>query len=92
MRKERLMLWLDLAQRDGAECHYCHVRLEPEDFTLDHIWPASLGGSTRRYNLVLACAPCNHALGRLLAKCRCKVCHRARSKALPQGVRFIPAA
>ncbi len=67
-RKLRAMV----ADRDGWICRYCHSALR-EDFhdsdsklpfaTLDHIFPASLGGGEGLDNLALACRSCNSIKG-----------------------------
>src|SRR5688572_21709891 len=38
-------------------CHYCNVN---PGTTRDHIIPRALGGGGERWNLVPACASCNH--------------------------------
>lgn len=40
-------------------CHYCHVSLDKDSATLDHVYPKSRGGPTHILNLVLCCGPCN---------------------------------
>lgn len=47
--------------RDGFTCTYCQVDLSasPQERTLDHIVPASKGGSNKPSNLVLSCRACN---------------------------------
>lgn len=55
----RKIRWL--AERDGNECHYCHVPFTAVlRATLDHIVPRALGGTNDCENLVLACDVCNH--------------------------------
>jgi hypothetical protein len=57
-----------LVERDGPNCKYCSVQLTQPTTTIDHVHPASLGGSDDIDNLVLACRPCNSRKGdRLLA-------------------------
>jgi hypothetical protein len=50
-----------IRERAGFLCEYCHSseRLSASRFTIDHIIPASLGGSDRENNLALACRRCN---------------------------------
>lgn len=61
---------IELLQRGGRHCHWCGDRLEwlqlscgllgpDNDLTVDHVEPASLGGSNENDNLVLACRACN---------------------------------
>ncbi|MFQ5594708.1 MAG: HNH endonuclease [Anaerolineae bacterium] len=50
-----------VAERSSNRCSYC---LTPEDivgahFTIDHVVPESLGGTTTQDNLCLACWSCN---------------------------------
>jgi 5-methylcytosine-specific restriction endonuclease McrA len=63
----RLAIYL----RDGMRCVYCGRDLHgaaPEEMTLDHVWPWSLGGENEPTNLVTACKHCNSSRGaRLLA-------------------------
>lgn len=49
----------ELAERDGGWfCAYCHEPLNGT-YHVDHVYPASKGGSDNLENLVLACPPCN---------------------------------
>lgn len=66
-----------LALLMGPNCHYCGVLLTPVTATLDHIVPASMGGCSDLWNLVLACSPCNTALGATTGKCDCDRCEDA---------------
>jgi hypothetical protein len=47
-------------RRDGYLCVEC---LRPDDLTLDHIYPWSLGGSDDPSNLRTLCRPCNSRKG-----------------------------
>ena len=62
--------WMEARLSDNtAPCHYCKVRLTPEDFVLDHMTPVTklttkaemIEGS----NLVVACRQCNQDKGSL---------------------------
>lgn len=56
-----------LAARDGARCFYCRTPFPSTDVaTIDHFLPCALGPIHRRYNLVLACEPCNTGKGAVL--------------------------
>lgn len=59
--KRRKMLLL--AARDGEHCVWCRRPLSHRspDATVDHVRCRSQGGGNALENLVLACAPCNHA-------------------------------
>ena len=48
-------------QRADGLCEYCHSseKISPSRFTIDHIYPQSLGGSDDLNNLALACSRCN---------------------------------
>ena len=55
-----------IRMRDGGICQYCGKRCEQDEWTIDHIWPASRrdalhpnGGETTWLNCVLACYKCN---------------------------------
>lgn len=50
-------------ERNGGRCYLCGEPLTLETMTVDHYVPRALGGSNRRANLRLACAPCNHRKG-----------------------------
>lgn len=57
-----------LANRDGWTCHYCpaalgwgHPSVTPPQ--IEHVLPASRGGTNDGANLVLACRPCNTSKG-----------------------------
>jgi 5-methylcytosine-specific restriction endonuclease McrA len=52
--------------RDGFRCAYCGADLHgaaPQDITLDHVYPWSLGGENDATNLVTACRSCNCSRG-----------------------------
>jgi 5-methylcytosine-specific restriction endonuclease McrA len=51
-----------LSKAQRGRCAICHCRLGDE-VHIDHIMPKALGGSNRRSNLQLTCAPCNMAKG-----------------------------
>lgn len=71
--RKRRLLKIALRERDGDECTWCCKPmidapiLPGEDcsahMTLEHILPASLGGSNDIANLALACFSCNNARG-----------------------------
>lgn len=54
---------LRLGERDGEHCVWCSTQLSYRSLhaTLDHVRCRSHGGADGLDNLVLACAPCNHA-------------------------------
>lgn len=47
----------------GAMCHYCHKPLLLSEATKDHRTPKCRGGSSRIWNIVPACLPCNQKKG-----------------------------
>jgi 5-methylcytosine-specific restriction endonuclease McrA len=59
-KRARTLEILTKAQR--GRCAICRCRLGDE-VHIDHIMPKALGGSNRRSNLQLTCAPCNLAKG-----------------------------
>lgn len=63
-------------QRDDFTCRYCGHSAPDVKLHVDHIVPASAGGSDDRNNLVTACAPCN--LGKSDLPTREKVLRYAR--------------
>jgi hypothetical protein len=78
-----------LLARDGNSCHYCdevmglpkdNGKHYPQEITIDHIVPRSIGGSNMLSNLVLACYRCNHSYGSLFMKCDCEFCQEARRR------------
>ena len=50
-----------------APCHYCKIRLTPDDFVLDHKTPVAKLTTKEEMidhsNLVVACRKCNQAKG-----------------------------
>jgi HNH endonuclease len=52
---------LRIRQRANFLCEYCHSSEEASTalFTLDHLYPQSLGGTDNEDNLALACHRCN---------------------------------
>jgi len=45
--------------RDRGECQYCSKTLNRDTFTLDHVLPASKGGTKSWDNIVSSCPQCN---------------------------------
>lgn len=61
--KGRRLRWR-LAERDGSRCFYCTTPFDdPATATLDHYLPYWLWPHNRKWNVVLACYPCNQAKG-----------------------------
>lgn len=54
---------MEVYARDGGVCSYCDELLSEEEFTVDHIYPWSLGGSDELESLTVACRPCNSSKG-----------------------------
>lgn len=53
--------YLDILSRGDRDiCFYCHVNLNDENRTLDHLVPKAHGGSDGVHNLVLCCKEHNH--------------------------------
>ena len=46
-------------KRDNYTCAFCGKKFPINELTLDHLYPVSKGGSSRKYNLVTACKECN---------------------------------
>lgn len=46
-------------KRDGFVCQYCSAVLTYKTHTIDHVVPASVGGTEHPDNLVMCCADCN---------------------------------
>ena len=45
--------------KQGGICAYCKTYCTPAMFNIDHIFPASKGGSNRKDNLIGVCIKCN---------------------------------
>jgi len=45
--------------RDNKVCQYCEKKFKPQDLTLDHVIPKSVGGKTSWKNIVTSCKDCN---------------------------------
>jgi len=66
VRFSRKNVWI----RDEGRCQYCKSHVSIKSFTLDHVVPRTLGGSTIWTNVVTCCASCNQKKGdKLLHKC-----------------------
>jgi 5-methylcytosine-specific restriction endonuclease McrA len=52
-----------LFNRDAWKCQYCGIELNYSGITVDHIYPASRGGTTTWKNCVAACRHCNNNKG-----------------------------
>lgn len=61
--KRRQSKKAQLIQEFGSQCWWFGRSLPPEDLTLDHVKPKSLGGSNSLENLRLACLSCNRSRG-----------------------------
>ena len=67
-RSTYITKWMEARLSDNtAPCHYCKVRLTPEDFVLDHMTPvtklSTKAEMMEESNLVVACRQCNQAKG-----------------------------
>lgn len=49
--------------RDQNTCQYCGMKLDPSDWSIDHIVPKCEGGKTEWTNCVLSCTKCNRKKG-----------------------------
>lgn len=45
--------------RDDYTCQYCGKKFDPQELTLDHVFPKSRGGETSWQNIVTCCKRCN---------------------------------
>jgi len=45
--------------RDKGRCQYCGNLVKFDEYTYDHVTPASKGGETLWENIVVSCLPCN---------------------------------
>lgn len=52
-----------IIKRDRSICQYCRVRLTPNQITIDHVIPKSLGGASSFTNCVVSCLACNNKKG-----------------------------
>ena len=67
-RSTYISKWMEARLSDNtAPCHYCKIRLTPEDFVLDHKVPIARLNTRAEMleesNLVVACRKCNQAKG-----------------------------
>ena len=53
----------ELFKRQKGRCEGCKAHFGINDFTIDHILPASFGGTNMQINLQLLCYPCNSIKG-----------------------------
>lgn len=49
----------NLLVRDNATCQYCGVIVSTQEYTIDHVTPRCLGGTTVWNNIVCCCVSCN---------------------------------
>jgi 5-methylcytosine-specific restriction endonuclease McrA len=59
VRFSRKNVWI----RDEGRCQYCRKSVSTKDFTLDHIVPRTIGGTTTWTNVVTCCSTCNQKKG-----------------------------
>jgi len=50
-------------ERDGSCCCWCRKPFLPDDLTIEHMNPKSMGGKNDLENLRLSCRPCNLSRG-----------------------------
>lgn len=48
-----------ILKRDGLVCKYCGAVVTLDTYSIDHIIPASKGGTEKPSNLVMCCRGCN---------------------------------
>ena len=48
-------------------CHYCGLKSNPKELTMDHKIPLARGGTSDKENLVPACKDCNNKKKNLLS-------------------------
>ncbi len=58
-KKMRTSQWWKNEINKGI-CHYCKIKFEPNELTLDHVLPLCRGGKSTKGNLVPACKKCNN--------------------------------
>ena len=46
-------------EKHGGKCHYCEKSVTPNEFSIDHVEPKTLGGKNNLNNLVISCKSCN---------------------------------
>jgi hypothetical protein len=56
-----------LIARDGAACIFCARDLQYEEMTVEHFVPLTSQGPDNLANMMIACEPCNKAVGSLSA-------------------------
>ena len=59
--EQRKRLTDQIYQEAQGVCHICQLPVRREDASLDHLIPASQGGTSTRDNLALAHRSCNSA-------------------------------
>lgn len=62
-------------------CHFCGMKVQFEQATVDHLLPQSRGGTDAVDNLAMTCSPCNNAKGNL-TEAEFRLARRASSQAL----------
>jgi len=61
--QERKELYRRIRQDARHVCFYCGKTFPPEETSVDHKIPLSLGGNDTLENLVCSCVPCNSQKG-----------------------------
>jgi len=56
----RIVKRLAILLRDDFRCCFCEQLFTADKLTVDHLYPISLGGTSRPRNLVAACNSCNN--------------------------------
>jgi hypothetical protein len=63
--KKDIPLVATLLARDGNNCFFCGLDMDPADRTIEHLVPVAHGGPNHLSNLVLAHRACNSNAGHL---------------------------
>ncbi len=72
-------------ERDGYKCHYCGIKVDENNATLDHVIPISKGGNNSKENLVACCFECNSIKsGKTLEEVAVKLLERLKNKRVEQ--------
>jgi len=74
----------EVLKRDGSDCFFCLKPTTDENRTLEHLLAVAHGGNNNPANLVIACSPCNLAVGHLAIVEKIK--HRERHQIFALGM------
>lgn len=88
MSFEKVMYQLTYRMKGKVRCAYCHKVLEPNEISLDHVFPRDYGGISIPNNLKPCCHKCNEDKGNFLPWQYRRLCQLSRKEKNQEEERY----